>query len=126
MLVSLEADASFSSDLAPLIRTLLNRDLERTTGVIASVRYRPREDQSVIELEVDGESDKRLILAEGVIGPFTAGDHVRLLIRKDRKHAFAGWRLIAAGPSEADGWQMLAVTGLPGEAGEAFGALLRK
>jgi hypothetical protein len=126
MLVSVEADATLSSDLAPLIRSLLNRDLERTKGVISSIRFRPRDHQSVIELEVEGEEEKRLILADGVVGPFSAGDQVRILIRKDRKHAFAGWRLIAIGHADADGWQMLAVTGLPGEAGEAYGALLRQ
>jgi hypothetical protein len=124
MLVS--SDEPHSSDLAPLIRTLLRRlmeDLESKKGVIASVRYRARDNQTVIEME-DGD-DRALILTDGAVGPFSAGDHVRILVRRDRKQALAGWRLVAIGPAGTDSWQMLAVSGLPGEAGEAFGALLR-
>lgn len=132
ILVSAEEDLTLSSDLAPLIRTLLRRlddegagpDLETTTGVIASIRFRPRHNQTVIEVE--SEEEKRLILADGVVGPFSAGDQVRILVRRDRKRAYAGWRLVAIGHAEADGWQMLSVTGLPGEAGEAYGALLHQ
>jgi hypothetical protein len=128
MLVSSDADAPISSDLAPLIRTLLRRlmeDLESKKGVISSIRYRARENQTVIEIE--GLDDERqLILAEGSVGPFSAGDRVRILMRRDRKQALAGWRLVAIGPSENDSWQMLAVSGLPGEPGEAYGSLLRQ
>jgi hypothetical protein len=119
-----------TSDLAPLIRTLLRRldegrhgpDLQAIQGVIASIRYRARDDLTVIELE-EG-SERRLILTEGVVGPVSAGDRVRVMVRRDRKHAIAGWRLIAIGAVEGFSWQMLAVSGLPGDAGEAQGALL--
>ncbi len=130
MLVS-EIDPS-SSDLAPLIRTLLRRlddegdgaDLVTKKGVILSIRYRVHEKQSVLEMDLDGDDEKQLILADGGVGPFSAGDRVRVLVRRDRKRAYAGWRLIAVGHADADGWQMLAVSGLPGDAGEAYGALL--
>jgi hypothetical protein len=127
MLVSSD-DTTLSSDLAPLIRTLLRRlmdDLEAKKGVISSIRYRAKDNHTVIEIE--GQDDERqLILAEGSVGPFSAGDRVRILMRRDRKQAYAGWRLVAMGPAENDSWQMLAVSGLPGEPGEAYGALLRQ
>jgi hypothetical protein len=116
MLVTAE-DTSLSSDLAPLIRTLLRRmmeDLESKTGIISSIRFRARDNQTVIEIE-EGE-ERHLVLADGSVGPFSAGDEVRILMRRDRKAAYAGWRMIAIGPADTDSWQMLSVSGLPGDA----------
>lgn len=133
MLVSDEADSPVTSDLAPLVRTLLRRlddegagpDLESARGVIVSVRYKPRTEQTVIEVMED-EEERRLVLAEGPVGPFSAGDPVRILVRRDRHRAFAGWRLVAIGHAKADGWQLLSVSGLPGQAGAEYGVLLRQ
>lgn len=134
MLVSDEAESPATSDLAPLVRTLLRRldddgtgaDLEVALGVIASVRYKPRTRQTVIEIMAEEENERRLVLAEGPVGPFSAGDPVRILVRRDRSRAYAGWRLVAVGHAEADGWQLLSVSGLPGQAGDEYGALLRQ
>jgi hypothetical protein len=116
--ISTHPDAQVPSDLAPLIRSLLRRidddekdgDLETASGVIESLRFRDVSRQTVIELAVGDE--RRLVMADGSIGPFSAGDSVRVLARRDRSRALASWRLIAIGPAEADGWQLLAVANL--------------
>jgi hypothetical protein len=121
LLVTAEADGS-TTDLAPLIRTLLRRldtssDLMVVRGVIAAVRYHKKLAVSVLELEPEAGDDRRLIIAEGTVGPFTAGDEVKLLVRRDPSRALAAWRMVAMGRGNADGWQLISVVGLPAEAG---------
>ncbi len=133
MLVTKEAEARPTTDLAPLIRTLMRR-FERTddkeltylTGKIASIRVKPS-GLAYIELDLDDavtEGEKRTIVAEAAVGPFSAGDPVRVLARKEGMRTLTRWRLVAMSHVKADGWQILAVNGLPGAAGPAYGALL--
>lgn len=132
MLVDREASGDrATTDLAPLIRTLLRRveraeggELSILTGTIASIRVLPS-GQASIELEAAG-AERTMILAEGPVGPFSAGDPVRAVVRKESSRAAASWRLIGMGLAGADGWQLLAVAGLPGEPGPAYGALMGK
>lgn len=128
--VLVRADGAQASDLAPLVRTLLRRldqpgrpELEVVKGHISSVRYDRRAQSTSVEVETDGD-ERRLFLADGPVGPFSAGDPVRLLVRRERTRASAGWRVVAMGHAKADGWQLLAVSGLPGEPGPEYGALL--
>lgn len=117
------------TDLAPLIRLLLQR-LESSTGgyevlvgTIASIRFREETGHAIIEM-VTADDAQRLIRADAVVGPFSAGDPVRVLVRRDSTHALAEHRLVAMGHAAADGWQLIAARGLPGAPGPAYGALL--
>jgi hypothetical protein len=133
MLVTKEAGARATTDLAPLIRSLMRRfdrsddkELNYITGTIASIRVKPA-GTALIELRLDDavkEGEKRIVVAEGPVGPFSAGDPVRVLARREVMRALTQWRLVAMSHAKADGWQILAVNGLPGEPGPAYGALL--
>lgn len=129
LLVTGEAGEKTTTDLAPLIRTLLRRverddqELQVLRGTIASIRF--QQGRASIELTLaDGE--RRIIAADGSVGPFSAGDEVRAFVRRDSTRAAASWRLVGMGHAKSDGWQLLAVSGLPGEAGPAYGALMHR
>jgi hypothetical protein len=130
-LIKEEATDRTTTDLAPLIRSLLrrfekeSRDLSFMTGTIASVRVPSGSSYALIELNLDGgEGERRIIAAEGPVGPFSAGDPVRVLVRKDNTRASSSWKLIGMAHAKADGWQILAISNLPGEPGPAYGALI--
>jgi hypothetical protein len=117
LMVSAEAERGSPTDLAPLIRSLLHRlenagELEVLKGTIAAVRFHKRLGCSIVEVEDEHTEERRVILAEGTIGPFSAGDLVRMLVKKDQTRALASWRMVAVGPAEADGWQVVSVQGL--------------
>src|SRR5262245_30870241 len=117
-----------STDLAPLIRSLTRRiersgekdELAFMTGTIASVRVPNHASHALIELRLNDEGDRRIIAAEGPVGPFSAGDPVRVIVRKDPTRASSSWRLIGMAHAKADGWQILAISGLPGDPGPAY------
>jgi hypothetical protein len=133
MLVTKEAGPRATTDLAPLIRTLMrrfersdDRELTYLTGTIGAIRVKSS-GEAYIELHLDDavkEGEKRTIVAEGPVGPFSAGDPVRVLAKRDVIRALTRWRLVAMAHARADGWQILSVSGLPGEPGPAYGALL--
>ncbi|MCK6544336.1 hypothetical protein L6R52_00555 [Myxococcota bacterium] len=129
LLVTSEAGEKTTTDLAPLIRTLLRRvdredqELQVLRGTIASIRF--HQGRASIELAL-ADGDRRIVAADGAVGPFSAGDEVRAFVRRDSTRAAAGWRLVGMGHAKADGWQLLAVSGLPGQAGPAYGALMHR
>lgn len=117
---TLIGDSGDAGDLAPLLRTLLRRldpgvrePLEVVNGQIISVRFHRPTGQVLVELEVDG-GDRRVLEADGTVGPFSAGHRVAVVMRRIRGKAAVGWRLVAMGAEHADGWQILRVRGLPG------------
>lgn len=119
LMVSAEAERGAATDLAPLIRSLLHRlqrdgELEVLRGTIAAIRFHKRLGVSIVEVEDQDTEERRVVLAEGTLGPFSAGDAVRMLVKRDQTRALASWRMIAVGPGAADGWQLLSVQGLPG------------
>jgi hypothetical protein len=121
-----------STDLAPLIRSLTRRierwgekeELAFMTGTIASIRVPHNAAHALIELRLNEEGERRIIAAEGPVGPFSAGDPVRVMVRKDHSRAASSWKLIGMAHAKADGWQILAISGLPGDPGPAYGALI--
>jgi hypothetical protein len=131
-LIKEEAGDRASTDLAPLIRSLLRRadkanddhELSFMTGTIVSIRVPSGASNALIELRLDGEGERRIIGAEGPVGPFSAGDPVRVMVKRDSARAASSWKLIGMAHAKADGWQILAISGLPGEPGPAYGALI--
>lgn len=114
-------DRGDSSDLGPLVRSLLKRfasgqaALELAEGMIVAARYVKSSETVVLELELPG-GELRVVEAEGTIAPLSAGQKVRLLVKKVRGRAAAGWSVVALGRDRAEGWQLLRVDGLPGMA----------
>lgn len=131
-LIKDEAGDRTSTDLAPLLRSMIRRierasekeELSFMTGTISSIRVPHGSGHALIELRLNDEGERRIIAAEGPVGPFSAGDPVRVMVRRDSARAAAGWKLIGMAHAKADGWQILAITGLPGDAGPAYGALI--
>jgi hypothetical protein len=114
----LGATGAESGDLGPLIGRLLRRfepgakrPLEQHTGTIVSLRFHRPSGHVLVEVEIDG-GERRIIEAEGVVAPFSAGDRVAIVIRRIKGHAAAGWRLVAMGQERSDGWQILRVESL--------------
>lgn len=131
-LIREEAGERTTTDLAPLLRSLI-RHIERGAdkeemvfmlGTIASIRVPQGATHALIELRLDNEGERRIIAAEGPVGPFSAGDPVRVVVKKDNTRAASSWKLIGMAHAKADGWQILAIAGLPGEPGPAYGALI--
>jgi hypothetical protein len=126
-LVQREAGVRATTDLAPLIRTLLRRfdrdELALLTGTIMSVRVQKTTGHALVALHTE-DGERRVVYAEGFVGPFSAGDPVRVLVKKENSRSAASYRLVAMSHAKADGWQILGVSGLPGEAGPAYGAPL--
>ncbi len=121
LLVAQDAGPQASTDLAPLLRTLLRRfettsEFELMRGIVAEVRWRASTGTAILEVDLPGEQ-RRVVFADGPVGPFTAGDAVKILARKDPTRVLAAWRLVALGHADQDGWQILAVSGLPGTSG---------
>ncbi len=112
-------DRGESSDLGPLVRTLLRRvqgerpAVEIVTGTLLSTRWTRATDGVLLELELDG-GDTRVVEADAPVSPLSAGLRVRAMVRKTSGRAAAGWRLIAMGREQADGWQLIRVADLPG------------
>ncbi len=109
-----------AGDLEALIRTLLRRfdpghsdALEIANGTLMSVRFHRPTGRVWIEIEIDG-AERRLIEADGPIGPFSAGHRVAIVMAKLHGKAAIGWRLIAMGGERSDGWQILSARGVPG------------
>lgn len=131
-LIKEEAGDRTSTDLAPLIRSLIRRadrandehELSFMTGTIASIRVPNNASNALIELRLEGEGERRIISAEGPVGPFSAGDPVRVMVKRDNTRAASAWKLIGMAHAKADGWQILAISGLPGAPGPAYGALI--
>jgi hypothetical protein len=129
----LAAPATEGSDLAPVVKGLIRRlergseknekSLELLSGILLSVRFQRSSGQVFLELEPDN-GERRIIVAESPVGPFSAGQRVKMLIQKLRGNANAGWRLLALAGDHADGWQIIRVRGLPGSPTPADGELL--
>jgi hypothetical protein len=126
----LAAPAAEGSDLAPVVRGLVRRlergaerNLELLSGTLLSVRFQRSSGQVFLELDPDG-GERRIIAAESPVGPFSAGQRVKMLIQRLRGNANAGWRLLALAGDHADGWQIIRVRGLPGSPAPADGELL--
>lgn len=107
-----------STDLAPLIRTLVRRldpeegrELELVHGRVDALRFRDADGAAVVEIGL-ADGTRRTIAAHGPIGPFSAGDEVRALVRRDRHGEWNEWRLVSMAFSKKDGWGLLAVEGL--------------
>lgn len=114
-----EARGQGTTDLAPLIRTLVRRvmgkrrtDLELVRGRIDAIRYREADGAAVVDIGLPSGA-KRVVAAHGPVGPFSAGDNVRVLIRRERHGSWAEWRLISMSYKKQDGWKLIAVEGLP-------------
>ncbi|MFO0726773.1 MAG: hypothetical protein U1E65_23500 [Myxococcota bacterium] len=122
-------DKGETSDLGPLIRTLMRRlesersEVELMTGTLLSLRYNPRTERVTIEVEVDG-GDRKIIEADGAVAPFSAGNRVTALVRRVSGRASAGLHLIGLSKEGHDGWTMLRIHGLPGDPFEKEGSLI--
>lgn len=115
-----DGSAKPGTDLSPLVRSLLRR-LEREFLVV----------EGIIEgVKLDAEGGTRLVIRDGAgaehvirapapVGPFTAGDAVRVVARR---HLEGEATLVALGHTESDAWRLMAVRGLAA-AGAALGAL---
>ncbi len=118
MLVEDEARRSGYTDLSPLIRTLVGRlqddagELEIIRGRIDAVRYRAPDDAAVIRLKMK-DGAMRVFAAHGPVGPFSAGDQIRAMVRRERHGHWAEWRLVSLSYAGDDGWGLLAVDNLP-------------
>lgn len=99
------------TDLSPLVRSLLahvERDLEVLEGVLVAVRL---DAEGGTELRVvDAEGVSRLIRAIAPVRPFTAGDAVRVLVRRGPE---AVAQLVAMGPKADQAWRLLEVRSVP-------------
>jgi hypothetical protein len=117
----LVANAARVSDLEPLARLLLKRldgeasEIEQWIGTILSVRYSPGSGHVSVELSADEAGEMRVVESEAPIGPFSAGDRVRVLMRRVSGRAAFAWRVVAVAGEQADGWQLMRVRALPGE-----------
>ncbi|MEQ9498326.1 MAG: hypothetical protein RIT81_15745 [Deltaproteobacteria bacterium] len=124
MLVDDEARRSGYTDLAPLIRSLVRRmedpeaDLQIVRGRIDAVRYRPADDAAVVRLRLR-DGSLRVFAAHGPVGPFSAGDQIRALVRREQFGQWAHWRLVSLSYAGDDGWGLLAVDNLPRSNGQA-------
>ena len=112
-------DRGESSDLGPLVRSLIRRfgtepaNLEMAHGTIIAARWNRATEAIALEVELES-GETRVVEAQAQIAPISAGQQVKMLVKKTRGHAAAGWTLIALARESADGWQILRVDGLPG------------
>lgn len=122
-------DRGETSDLGPLIRSLMRRleagkpEVELLSGTIASLRYVPKTEHVTMELELDG-GDRRVIEAEAPVAPFSAGNRVTTLVRRVAGRAQASLHLVALGRERLDGWVLLRVRDLPGDPFDAEGSMI--
>ncbi len=113
--IGLAGEVDQEEPASPLLRSLLSRlNLERARwqhgkASIASVRYRTEDNLSLIELRKEG-GKRQVVLAKGRISPFTAGDQIRVVLRKESKKALAGWRLVAMGYQSEPAWRLLGLS----------------
>ena len=85
--------------------------LEMRSGTITSMRYRKA--SGVVHIELDGDDgEKRIISSDAPVSPFTAGQQVRVLLRRMHGKAAAGWRVIAMAHSDASSWEIIRVSRL--------------
>lgn len=112
-------DGGESSDLAPLVRSLLRRvhgdraAVELLSATLVSTRWTRATDSVLLELELD-DGERRVVEADAPVSPLSAGLRIRALVRKTSGRAASSWRLVAMGREHADGWQLIRVTDLPG------------
>lgn len=120
-------DAGESSDLGPLVRTLLRRvhgdrpSVELLSATLVSTRWTRATDGVLLELELDN-GDTRIVEADAPVSPLSAGLRIRAVVRKTSGRAASSWRLIAMGREQADGWQLIRVADLPGTPMDVDGA----
>lgn len=120
-------DAGESSDLGPLVRTLLRRvrgerpAVEMLSATLVATRWARATDSVLLELELDS-GEQRVVEADAPVSPLSAGLRVKVLVRKTHGRASSSWRLVAMGREHADGWQLIRVSDLPGTPMDVDGA----
>lgn len=120
-------DAGESSDLGPLVRTLLRRvrgerpAVEMLSATLVATRWARATDTVLLELELDS-GEQRVVEADAPVSPLSAGLRVKVLVRKTHGRASSSWRLVAMGREHADGWQLIRVADLPGTPMDVDGA----